>query len=216
MATVDGTPRYYQFLFSPEPMLTQIDGSFIVGATGAVASTGAIGTGVKSVTRQGTGKYTIQLSDNYNRFIGANFSLLQATSAAGVVQDGSFVIGQSYKIVNPSTSTNWQVVGLPNGLTAVAGMPFTATSGASNGATSGAVGTGTATALKPTGIASIEVLQNPNLTLSPSVGYGAYVQFVTLNTSNAPADPTSGATVRFDIMLRKSTLLLRNETATNY
>lgn len=215
MATIDGTTRMYQFLFSPEPMLTFIDGSFIVGGSGAIASTGAVGTGVKSVTRQGTGKYTIQLSDNYNRFLGGDITLFQATSAAGSVTDGNLVVGQSYKITFASTSTDWQDLGLPLGLTAANGMPFTATSGASSGPTGG-TGNGTVSALVPTGIASVEFLQNPNLTLGPSVGYGAYVQFVTLNTSNAPANPTSGSGVRFNLMLRRSTLPLRNETVTNY
>ncbi len=210
------TIRKYQFLYSPEPMLTQIDGSFLIGASGAVASTGAIGTGVQSVTRAGTGKYVIQFAENYNRFIGGNITLFQASSAAGSIQDGSLVVGNSYKITFASSSTNWQVLGLPSGLTAAIGMPFTATSGASNGGTSGAAGVGTVTALTGSGIASCELLPNPNLILGPGAGYGAYVNLVTLNTSGAPANPTSGAAVRFDFQFRRSTNLLRNETATNY
>ncbi len=38
----------------------------------------------------------------------------------------------------------------------------------------------------------------------------------TLNTSGALANPTSGSVIRFNLMLRNSSLPETNETATNY
>lgn len=201
---------FKQFLFSLNPLVSYIEGSFIVGASGAVSSTAGVGAGVTSITRKGTGQYQIQLSDNYYRFLGFNATVLSPTTGSGVtIQDGSLVVGVPYQIVFPSTSTNWQTLGLGTGLTAAVGMPFVATSGNSGG-------NGLVTRLTQSGIASVEVLPNPNLELGPLPTQGAYVTFQTLNTSNAPANPTSGTAIRFNIYLRNSTLVGRNETSTNY
>jgi len=211
---------FKQFLYSTNPMLTYIEGSFKVGASGAVKpSTGILGTGVQSVTRAAQGQYVIGLTDNYNRFLGLDCTLLAPTSGAGSVTDGSFVVGQAYQITFPSTSTNWQTVGLPSGLVATIGMPFVATSGASNGGAGGAVGNGTAIRITNTGIQQVEMLPNPNTILGPTnttQTQGAYFNLQTLNGSSVPTDPTSGSVVRFGLFLRNSSLLGTNETSSNY
>lgn len=60
--------RYMQqFLFSMNHMLTLIEGSVAIGASGAVGA--LTGSGVKSVVHDATGKYTIKLEDTYSRFL---------------------------------------------------------------------------------------------------------------------------------------------------
>lgn len=203
---------FRQFLYSANPMLTFIEGSFKVGASGNVApSTGVLGSGVSSVTKTGTGQYEIQLTDNYNRFLGLLPTLISPTSAAGLVTDGSLVVGLPYQIVFASTSTNWQTLGLQAGVTAAAGMPFVAASGASGG-------NGTVVAIGQTGVNSVEVLPNPNTLLGPltTQAQGATVNIQTLNGSGVAVNPTSGSVIRFGIFLRNSSLLGTNETSSNY
>lgn len=62
-----------------EPETIEINGHFDVGATGAVS--GTTGRGVTSVTRTGTGAYSIKLDDVFNRFEGANISIMHSTEA---------------------------------------------------------------------------------------------------------------------------------------
>lgn len=209
-------------------MSTYVEGSFKIGATGAVMpSTGIVGSGVNSVVRKGTGQYVLQLQDNFNRLLGADFNTFSATSAAGAVTDGSLVVGQPYQIAFASTSTNWYTLGLPVGLTPAAGMPFVATSGASAGGTGGLPGSGTAVRIIASNVDRVEVLPNPNTILQSSnlngplgtsgiPAQGAYIFFQTLDTSGAPVNPTSGAVIRFNLFLRNSSLLGTNETPTNY
>lgn len=213
-------------------MTCYVEGSFKVGASGAIApSTGIVGSGVNTVTKTGTGQYQILLQDNFNRLLGADFNTFSPTSAAGVITDGSLVIGNPYQIVFASTSTNWYTLGLPTGLIPTAGMPFVATSGASNGplGSSGvtAPGNGTVVRIGNSGIQAIETLPNPNTIMTSSnqngplgvaniASQGAYVMFQTLNGSGVPTSPTSGTVIRFNLFLRNSSLLGTNETPTNY
>lgn len=217
-----------QFLYSFNPNLVLIEGSFEIGTTGAVVgggTSGWLGRGVDQVVKNGTGQYQVGFSDTYNRFLGANIDLISPTSAAGLVTDGSFLIGSPYQIVFASTSTNWQTLGLPQGLVAAQGMPFVATSGASNGplGSSGvtAAGNGTAVRITNTGIAAVEVLPNPNTELQGSATSGnsgsrSYLMFQTLNGSGVPTAPTSGSVIRFTAFFRNSSLVLNNELPGNY
>lgn len=60
--------QFYQFTLSKDAALTLLSGSFIVGASGAVAS--VQGSGIENVVRTATGTYEIQLSENYTKLIG--------------------------------------------------------------------------------------------------------------------------------------------------
>lgn len=216
--------RYYtQFLYSllPNKDLVFLEGSFRIGATGAVApTTASVGAGSQNVTKVGTGSYVLQLQDNYSRFVGFDALVFPPTSAAGFTQDGSLTIGTAYQIIFASTSTNWYTLGLPLGLTPTAGQGFVATSGASNGpsGSSGvtAAGNGTVIPVLNTNITGFQVLANPNVSLRSSTA-GSYITFQTMGTSAfIPTNPTSGTVIRYNIMMRNSNLLGKGETSTNY
>lgn len=209
-----------QFLSTLQFQTVLLEGSFQIGASGVVApSTGLPGSGLQSVTRVGTGSYQLQLQDGYNRLLGFDAMALPGSSGAGPVTDGSLSVGTAYQIVFASTSTNWVTLGLPRGLTPAAGMPFVATSGASNGplGSSGvtAAGNGVVIPLRSPGIAAVQLLPNYNTELRSSTA-GAYLFVQTLNTSLAAADPTSGTVIRYNIWLRNSSVLGKGETSTNY
>lgn len=58
-----------------------LEGNLVIGATGAVGTT--LGLGLTSVTRTGTGAYTIKLEDPYNRLLGFH-AFFSGTTASGI------------------------------------------------------------------------------------------------------------------------------------
>lgn len=72
--------RYMQqFMFSFNHMLTMVEGSVSFGSSGAVGT--VKGSGVKSVTKDATGKYTIKLEDNYARFLNIMPMIVSASNS---------------------------------------------------------------------------------------------------------------------------------------
>ncbi len=72
--------RLFQFLYSPVPMLTLIDGQVVITAAGAVdSSSGAL---VASVTHVGTGiyKFNLKPNSNLNAFIGLASHMISPNS----------------------------------------------------------------------------------------------------------------------------------------
>lgn len=223
-----------QFLYSFDPKLSYIEGSFSIAASGAVgvsngvvgllstSGSSYVGRGIAGVVKQATGQYQINLTDKWSRFVGGNFDAISPTSAAGSIQDGSIPTGKPYMILFPSTSTNWYTLGLPTGFTPAYGMPFVASSGASNGpsGSSGATaaGNGTVIPIITSGVTSIEMIPNMNTMLQGNSSSAATVLNIqTLGTSaNIPASPTSGTVIRFNLFFRDSSLVLNNELPTNY
>jgi len=57
-----------------------IEGSVVIGATGAVGT--VLGLGVDSITRNATGNYTITLEDAYNRLVGLSTFFSGTTESA--------------------------------------------------------------------------------------------------------------------------------------
>lgn len=232
--------RYFnQFVSTLNFNPVYLEGSFQIGASGAVQPGSVVGSGMPasstlSVQKKGTGIYEIQLDDPYSRFLGASFTMLPQLSGQAVV-DGAggttgIIIGKAYQIVTASTSTNWYTLGLPTNLNPTIGMPFVATSGASNVPASSValVGSGT---MAPIGVCSfdhIEVLPDVNLELAPTSGVimdngpgmiqsnnGSILWIQTIKSSSgAPVNPSSGTTIRFNLMLRNSSRGGYNESST--
>lgn len=73
--------NFSQRQFTLERDVVKLFGFVTFGATGAVSAVG--GLGLTSVTRTGTGAYTIKLSDAYVRLLAASFRFAGA-SASGV------------------------------------------------------------------------------------------------------------------------------------
>lgn len=171
--------RLFQFLYSRQPKLTMITGSFTAGANGTVASGSVVGAGVYSVLGYGNGNYQVQLQDNYYALVANDFSVTSGINAAEV-NVASLVGSSSYSIAVVGNS-NWSTVGLDTDFTAVIGAPFVATAVAGSG-------TGTAKLIIPSNISSIEVAPVAS-TLLPSnanlQGKGSAIYFKTLAPSTA-------------------------------
>jgi hypothetical protein len=180
-------PSKYQFLYSKVPMLSMIEGQILVGASGAVTT--ASGAGVQGVTKLATGIYAIRVQDNFNAFIGADFSVQAPVSALAAVTAGSFVTGTLYQIVTLGT-TVYSAVGLASGITQAVGQLFVATGAGS--------GTGTAKAIGYSDCDMISLAFNQQLMLQSSVaGLGAVVIFQNYQNSAASftGDTASNTTI---------------------
>ena len=62
--------------------LTFIEGNAVIGSAGAVGT--VKGSGVTSVTRTGTGAYTIKLQDKYSRYLGGHTGFINASTGSGI------------------------------------------------------------------------------------------------------------------------------------
>lgn len=238
---------FKQFLYSFNPMLTMIEGSFQIGTGGNVIANSVVGQGMAAsstlaVQQKGGGIYQVTLQDDYYRLVSLNTTIMPPL-ASRAVPDGSsavLVVGKAYQIIDPSTSTNWYTLGLPVGLTPTSGMPFVATSGASNtpGSSAAQVGSGTMALIGTPNINSVSVLPQINLELSPTSGItffptsagggnminytapvsapGSYIWLQTYNSSSGqPVAPTSGTIIRYQLFLRNSSQLLAGEQPGN-
>lgn len=194
--------RLYTFHVMP----VAIDGAVIIGASGAVTSFS--GLDIQAVTRLGTGIYQIQLKDNYNGLFGQSFNVRSPTTGSAVTA-GSFVATTIYQITTLGT-TNYNLIGVPAGITPTVGMSFVATGIGS--------GTGTATAIGNSNISAIETVgtlagRNAQLNKQPfQANSGGYILFQTLAptsssvTTQIPTNPTSGCSIHFQFLLNNSSV----------
>lgn len=95
--------NFDQTLDSLVKKLTLVQGSVVIGATGAVGTT--TGNGVSSIARVSAGKYTITLSDTYYRFVGLEYSFYEGGAGSPLVYTLSV-------FSDPQSAT----VGVPAGL----------------------------------------------------------------------------------------------------
>lgn len=191
--------RIYTFHVMP----VQVTGSITIGATGAVSAFG--GSGVAGVTRLKAGVYRIQLQDNYN----GCFNLVagaRSPTTGSAVNSGSFSVGTLYTITTLGT-TNYNLIGIPAGITPAIGMAFVATGVGT--------GNGTATAIGSSGINAIEQVSNISgyLNKQPATPLsGGYVIIQCLGPTSSsvttliPTDPASGSQITFKLLLNNSSV----------
>lgn len=180
--------RMFQFLYSKQPKLSMIVGSFQFGASGTVASGSVTGAGVQSITKLAAGTYQVKLADNYASVLSFDSRMFSSIGATEVGV-ASLVGSSTYQIAVVGNS-NWATVGADSQYTAVVGQPFVAL------ATAGS-GTGTAKLLSPSGIVAVETLRLGGAMLtngSPNQGLGSSFIFQTL-ANTVSSNSTSVATL---------------------
>ena len=141
-----------------------------------------------------SGLIFVNLQDNYNRyFFGTSQSLSPLSGVSITVSTGSaLTVGNAYTITGLGTTSleNWITIGVPRGIVPAVGVTFIAA------ATSG-TGTGTVQASLDSGVDKIELLGNPNPTLTSNaatvlgVSSGAYLLFQALSTNVVAATGTT-------------------------
>lgn len=202
---------FKQFLFSLNPMLTYIEGSFSIGATGAVSA--VKGGGISNVVRLSAGCYQVKLEDSYNRLLMTDYSFVSPVTGSDINISGSSVmtIGQVYRItaVGTSTTANWVAVGLPVGVVPAVGVAFAAS------VTGSGTGTGTVKAIGVSGCAQVEVMGDANLSIGQPTNPYIILQCLSATSSSVTtmiaADPASGSIMKMHFFFRNSSLKGKGE-----
>ena len=162
------------------------------------------------------GTILVQLQDSYARSLTGFDALVSPVSGTPIVVTSAgahLVLGTPYIIVSvgSTTAAEWHTLGVPNGITPAVGVSFIAAATGA-GAGSGAV---EITAASGTGIASIETVGDPNLSISPlpsaSQGYGASLILQCRDYAAAIAAPADGSVISLAFMLSNSSILLAGE-----
>ena len=196
-----------QFIFGFNAGLTFLEGSFVVdsGQTSGIRS--LKGSGIKAVSKVATGVYKVQLEDTYARYLAGFSGAVEAGSS--VVAMGSLSIGSIYIIASlgNSTQTQWEAAGVPAGVPAAVGLAFTAK----------AIGAGTGAVVipAPSGISTVEVIGDPNLSVTAladphflMVTLGATASGDTTMIAKAPVD---GSVIGIAMLLRNSSVKGKGE-----
>lgn len=161
------------------------------------------GVGHDSVTNPNpaAGNILIQLKQNFNVFYGMDWNAQAVVTGAALTSITNHV---TYQIVTVGTTTaaQWVTAGVPVGVTAAAGLSFNAIATASIG------GTGTVKAVTNSGVDSIQVVGNPTLATSSSIGSygGLYVILQTLGSGLALANPTDTTVLSIRLSFDRSSV----------
>ncbi len=196
-------------------------GSAPVG-TGAILVQQSIVTNDSAATIGGDLATTIAALNGTNSFTTAGTTTVTVTNTQtvpfpGGPTDGAIPTGFTFAVTKSVTNlTDWQKVGVPPGVVPAVGVGFVATR---TGFSTGGASTGTVKAIGVSAISSMEIIGDPNLSLSPipmggSPNTGGYLlgQFLapTLNTTHfdtpfIPTAPADGSLVKMKILLEQAT-----------
>ena len=196
---------FQQFFFNLNHACTYLEGNVVIdsGATGKTRS--QKGSGIKAVTAVATGVYKIQLENSYARYLGGA-SGFASPSTGSPIAVGAINPTTVYMIAVVGT-TNWQTCGLPAGITPAVGATFVC---AATG-----TGTGYAIAVGTSGITAVEVVGDPNQTITNYTDPHFYIQTLGATSSSVttlvPTAPADGSVMGFTIFLRNSSLTGKGE-----
>ena len=176
-----------QFLFSKYGKLTLRSGTVTFG--GSDSATTVSGPGLNSVKKLTTGVYQIKFKDNFYNYVSSDFQMLSGTTGSPV-GDGTFTTNTIYQITTIGTS-NWSAIGYDSDYTPVVGGVFVA-SGTGNGGTF----TGQASAITPSTINIVEVIQSPQSELTNlNASSGTKGSSIFIQTLGPTGGTTSSSTV---------------------
>lgn len=151
------------------------------------------------------GTIVLQLQDNYNRSLASYKAMISALSGSPLTATTANV---SYVItaLGTASAAQWQAKGLPRGITPAIGVAFVASA---SGTIGGSAAVQVASAAG-SGIASIEVLGNPSLTLSPNVsqsqGFGGQIILQCRDYAGSIAAPAAGSVISIALYLDDSSV----------
>lgn len=115
------------------------------------------------------GTIVVQLKDNYQRFMGANYFIDSPASGSDVKIDNSaMTAGIAYTIttLGNATTAKWVAIGVPLGITPAVGVTFiAATNGGSGNTLTSRVQLANAIG---SGVLTIEAVGDPNTSISPN------------------------------------------------
>ncbi len=154
------------------------------------------------------GTILIQLADNYNKVLCMDSSIQSPLSGSGLTATTAHV-ANVITLLGSATAAQWQAKGLPAGITPAVGVSFVATA-------TGTIG-GSAevqiSAAAGSGIASIEILGNPSLSVAPApsanLGYGASIILQCRDYAGAIANPAEESVISIKLLLSNSSVSIQ-------
>lgn len=168
------------------------------------------------------GVIVVQMGGNHNRYLAGFSGFVSPTTGSPIVLSAGSGItaGHPYIIVTLGTTTtaaNWVTAGLPLGYTAAVGAAFIATAAAATGT---GLGNATVIAVGVSGATSIEVVGDPNQTISgqaPSGPVGSQMILQVLGATNSstttliPKAPANGSVVGLSFYLSDSIVTTKGQ-----
>lgn len=157
-----------------------------------------------------SGTIIVQFQDNFNRSLSGGNAIVSPVSGSPLT---ATVNHTAYIIVSLGTATaaQWQAVGLPKGITPAVGVAFIATASATIGG-SAAVEVAAATG---SGVATIETLGDPNLSIAPNLsaaqGFGAQLILQCRDYAGALVAPADGSVISLSFYLSDSSIIVQGE-----
>lgn len=217
--------RFNQFFNTLHKMPVLLDCNFIVDSTNGngLGQRSLKGGGINQVymhtsatpaagnANPANGIIKVQFQDNYNRYFGGfsgQVSPVSGTPLTAVVNHTSYVIVS----LGTATLAQWQAVGLPVGIAPAVGVAFIATATGTIGG-SAAVEVG---ATAGSGIDHIEILGDPNVTLTssglniPGVQSGSYI-LLQCFAGGVLTAPANGSVIGLSFYLSNSQILVQGE-----
>lgn len=204
-----------------------VDCSFIVNATdtGGLGITSLKGPLVQAVymhtsatpsalnPNPASGTIIIQLQDNYNVTLVPEMHAIQSSLGTPLLIDASsaaLTAGVAYVIttVGNATAAQWLALGVPSGVTPAVGVSFIALVTGSGASSTARVAP---TAAAGSGVASIEVVGDPNTSIAPNPsstqGFGAQIILQCRDYAGAIVAPTNLTKISIAMYLNDSSVL---------
>ncbi len=214
------------YMMETKPVVVSCN--FVVSATdsGGLGITSLKGATVKAVymhtsatpatlnPNPADGTIILQLQDNYNSVLSVQAASIRSplSGSSLLVASAGLTAGVAYTITILGTTTTaaWHTLGVPAGVTPAVGVSFIAL------ATS-AVGTGAVqiTAAAGSGVASVEIVGNPNLSIAPnglaSQGYGAQIILQCRDYAGALVAPTDTSVITLNLLMSDSSIKVQGQ-----
>lgn len=214
------------YIMETSPVLVSMN--FVVASTNGVGITNLKGATVDDVfmhtstTPSGgnpnpaSGTIIVRLQDNYARLLSSSFSIISPNSGTPVkIDNAAMTPGVAYTItvLGNSSVALWRSLGVPAGITPAVGVTFIAASAGSSANTS--TSRVQASAAAGSGVASIELVGNPNLLIAPdglaNQGYGASFILQCRDYAGALVAPADGSIISIDLLLSNSSVTVQGQ-----
>lgn len=160
-----------------------------------------------------SGTIVVRLQDNYNRLLSEFNARVVALSGSNITISAGLTVGVAYVItaIGTSSAANFHTIGVPAGVTPAVGVAFIA---AATGAGAGS-GTVQAAAAAGSGVASIELVGDTTLALSPlkllNQGYGGQVILQARDYAGAIVAPANGSEISISLYLSNGSNKVQGE-----
>lgn len=157
-----------------------------------------------------SGTIVIQLQDNYNRSF-SGFNAIVSPVSGSPLTSTTANVANIIVSLGTATLAQWQAKGLPLGITPAVGVSFIPSA-------SGLIGGSAAVeiaAAAGSGVASIETLGDPNLSIAPnptaSQGFGAQLILQCRDYAGALVAPANGSVISIAMYLSNSSVQVQGE-----